>query len=187
MRRACNGILVVLLITLFGCNSSEKKSKKDIIKANIEKKEAYSGYIVTLNAIIRENDEFLINFISEYEFDDKFVIKNVIKASVKGSDVVQSVEFKLPEDVLDLRRLRINFGKNRKQQKIQFKNITIAKEGRKLVLDINQIERYFIPNSYLDIDNKLSIITLKENKGRYNPFILSKWSISSPIKKALID
>lgn len=185
------GLIHFFLIALFFSGCKENKTDTNQIESGTEQAEIlnnkfdYSGYIITLNVVVKNDDEFLINFISEYESDNKFIIENVIKSEVKGSSEVQSISFKVPEDVDELRRLRFNFGKNRQQKPIGFKNIIIKRKSKELTLNIKQIKRFFFPNAYLDINYENSILSPKEDQGRYNPFIMSKWSLSSLITNNL--
>lgn len=177
--------MIILLFLAFSCKNDSGNGDNKINKNSSNKiQNVYYGYTLILNAVVKEDDYFLINYITEYE-DKKFIKNNVIEVKVNGSNTIQKIEFKIPDDVTELHRLRFNFGRNREQKSVSFKNITIKKNSKELILDIKQIKRFFISNAYLDIDYENGTFTLKENQGEYNPFILSKWSLWSLINKSL--
>ena len=179
-------ILVLLLVSAFACKSDKKTETQDQnTEEEAVKEEVYEGYIMSLEAEVLKDDTFLINYLSEYEEENQFIKKNNIITKVKGQSGVQSIKFKLPDDVYDLRRLRMNFGKNRAMGSILVENITIEKAGKKWVMKSDDIFRYFGANGYLSIDEDGKIFKFMEKEGSYNPFIISKWSIESAINKKL--
>jgi YesN/AraC family two-component response regulator len=179
--------LTIPFLILFACNNKADKKETESEK-DAEASEVYFGYTLTLNAIIKKDDTFIFNYISEYEEGDKFKEKNAIVNKIKGSSEFQAITFIIPDNVFDLKKIRLNFGKNRNQNQVIIKNLVIEKKDNKLTLDLKQIERYFTFSvNYLTIDSNNSKINVFENHGSYNPFILSKGALTSLINKKIIN
>lgn len=184
-------IFVLITLAVFvGCKNDNKETtklkKEEEQIENIAKNE-YKGYKVTLDAVIEEEDVFLLYYVSEYEEDNKFSKINKVEQKVKGSLDNQLISFKIPNDILELKKIRLNLGKNRKQKNIKFNKLIIEKKGNKLELDAKQVARYFNTSiNYLKINPNESTFTLMEKDEKYNPFIMSKGSFFSLIQKELI-
>lgn len=122
-------VLVFSFLVLFSCKNQTSNDP-----ANSVKEEDSPSFKVTVNLIVKKDDDFCLLFTEDgsINFKDKAVWKKVI-----GSENQQSVEFWLPKDAYPS-QLRLDFGINSEQEEIIIKSIKM--EYGKNVRELKGVE-----------------------------------------------
>lgn len=122
-------ILVVLFSTVLflSCkNDKTESAKEESGKVGIE-----SGFKVTLNVIVKQDDDFSLFFTEDGSIDFK---GTPIWMGVKGSPNIQQVVYTLPTEVFPT-ELRLDFGMKQNQEDIILQSIIFEyKDNKKEII-----------------------------------------------------
>jgi hypothetical protein len=152
--------LVLLLFTTVSC----KKGNKDKIKPPVvEQKDVFT---LAINAIIENDDEFILLFLEEGQIN--VTKKNSVVVNVLGSQEPQELTFKIKEEVLPT-KLFLTFGNNQKAQKITFLTTYLSYGENSFSIENDKFFQFFMPNNYIEFDRENFIATAKEVGGVYKP------------------
>ena len=172
--------LVSVLFIVISCKN-DKNTENSSVNNNINLKSSesvevqvendFDKFIISMEAIVTKDDKFHLMYLT----DDitSWSSKGLIKKEIKGQDVAQTIEFKLPKGNFPT-KFRVDLGFNKEQKKIDLYKIKCQFKGNEIVVEENMIERSFIPNVYATYskDNKADLI-LSEEKDKYNPLIIA--------------
>ncbi len=137
--------------------------------------------IISFEALVELDDKFQLYFRNEVE---NFSEDKSISTSIPASPEFQEVRFVLKE--LDFPyAIRLDFGENKNQKTILFRNLTFSYNNEKHVLTKKEIKKYFVPNKYIKTDFEELSITPIPLEGGYDPF-LSSYNISYFVNKLIL-
>jgi hypothetical protein len=175
-------LLASIFVVVISCkndknteNSNTKNNENINLKSSesveVQVENDFDKFIISIEAIVTKDDKFHLMYLT----DDitSWSSKGLIKKEIKGQDVAQTIEFKLPKGNFPT-KFRVDLGFNKEQKKIDLYKIKFQFEGNEIVVEENMIERSFIPNVYATYskDNKADLV-LSEEKGKYNPLIIA--------------
>ncbi|NIK90870.1 hypothetical protein GZ212_01795 [Mangrovimonas sp. CR14] len=176
-------ILIFLFLSLvLSCKDSnevEKGTTESIKdgKQNVSKNQL----ILNFNAVIEKNGTFTLFFLEEGQKDIN--IKNSSSVEVKGSKDVQTLIFNIKEDVIP-DKLFLRFVNEEKDQTIEIKETILVFGDKEIVIKPDSFFQYFMPNKFVDYDEKNFIATTKEIQGNYLPRFSSREAL---IYKMLLE
>lgn len=169
------GLLIVVLLA----------SCKDDVKKPEEAKavETLNQYKVTINAIVKQADDFQLYF-SEEGYEVPFKEENSLWSHVNAGETAQDIVFIIPEDV-DPTYYRLDLGVNEKQQDIQINSVTFEYLDKKVQLAPPVLFSFLLPNECVEIvDNTKGILKLKKSaQGTYDPLLFAEKAFSDELQK----
>ena len=172
-------LLIILSFTLF-VSCKDDKNQEATATETINKKVK-----VSLTALVKTDDDFQLFFKEEDNVSTPFEENNSIWVSVKASDKPQNIEFVLPENTLP-NYLRLDIGKNEKQQPITISGLKIDFLDKKIEMNpTNLFETYFVHNNCVEIKDKSKgeVVTKKDENGIYDPVINSGENLKFELQK----
>ena len=134
------------------------------------------------SAIIENNDTITLYYLEGEEIN--ITKENSIPIEIIGSDVQQTLDFKLDEDVLPT-RLIIKYGNDDKRQKIKFLDSKLEYQGKEIVIKNGMFYQFFIPNEYIDFNQAEQIAISTKKNGDYNPIFFSRKILEDKIDYTL--
>ncbi|MHA7942474.1 hypothetical protein ACJOV8_005345 [Formosa sp. 3Alg 14/1] len=167
-------IILITLISFFSCKS-EKKSSKDI-EANDHQfvinneVEGHLFYEIILDVVVKKDDKFHV-FYKDFN-NSGYAPERALMNEVKGSEDVQSIVFKIPEEIIP-NGLRIDFGVNYSQEPIVLKNLKIRYDKKEFYFDDGKFEQLFKPSKYASYNNTAKLIVTQPIDGAYDPNFVS--------------
>ena len=156
-------LVFVVLATLFSCKNDIKNNRKAPTIQAIEQKDAFS---LTINAIIEKDELFILFFLEDGQ--ENITKKNSVEVKVSGSSDPQELTFKIKEEVLPA-KFFLRFWYEEKKQKISFLNTEISYGDNSFIIEKENFFQYFMPNKYIEFDNKNFVAFVKEVDGEYKP------------------
>lgn len=171
----------VILFALFtACKDEEKKAVEQVAT----EVEASNKFVVTLNAVIKQDDSFQLYYKNEES--GNYEEANSIFTEMKGSDKPQDVVFTLPEDVLPS-YFRLDFGTNKNQSPIVINSLKFDYLDKNFNLSGSQFFDYFILNELtVKGDKATSTITpILNPDGVHDPMSYSGTILAEEIKKII--
>ncbi len=117
--------LKYLLIVMFLIAVSCKDKSTNSISENQNQEQAANLFKVTLNAVVKKNDDFCLL----YTEDKTLNFVDGVWKNIEGIDGEQVIEFYLPKDVFPT-QLRLDLGKNIEQEDILIKSIKFEYLGK---------------------------------------------------------
>ncbi|WP_293891784.1 hypothetical protein [Flavobacterium sp.] len=144
-----NKVLFFLpLIALLSCKNDVKQAE-EAKPAEVKEKQ----FLVTLDLIAKKDDNMHLYYTQDKSIN--FEETESVWAQIKGSDNVQQVVFKLPEDVIPTDfRIDLGYGKNVEQTEIVLKKMTFNYLDKMFVASGADIFNYFYPNQENTIVDK---------------------------------
>lgn len=144
-----NKVLFFLpLIALLSCKNDVKQAEEAKPEQVVEKQ-----FVVTLDLIAKKDDNIHLYYTQDRSINFQEV--ESVWAEIKGSDNVQQVVFKLPEDVVPTDfRLDLGYGKNIEQKEIVLNKISFKYYDKMFVASGANIFNYFYPNQENTIVDK---------------------------------
>lgn len=130
-------ILVVLFsaVLFLSCKNDKTESTKD----EASKEVAESGFKVTLNVIVKQDDDFSLFFTEDGSIDFK---GTPIWIGVKGSPNVQQVVYTLPSEVFPT-ELRLDFGMKENQEDIVLQSVVLEYKANKKEISGAALSNFF--------------------------------------------
>jgi len=157
--RKCILVLFLLASTL-ACKEEKKAASNS---SQHKQKESLS---FNLDAIIENNGIFTLFFLEEGQ--ENISIKNSRILEVKGSLEPQILTFTINEDVIP-DKLFLRFVNEEKKQVIDIRSATISFGDKSIIIKDSLFYQYFMPNKFVEYDNKNFRATTKEVDGKYLP------------------
>lgn len=164
-------LIALSFLVLFSCKKEQSKANKEVTEK--PKSELYQ---VILKVKVLNDDSFQIFY--KYENEAPFLEENSKWVEFKGSEETQDIIFTLPDNELP-NFFRIDLGVNEKQAPIEFFALIFDYQGKKVIIDQNQLLNVMIPNECIEISNIGSqvVLTSKDNNGVYDPLLYSEFSL----------
>lgn len=172
-------------IVLFVLSLSLLVSCKDEKATEIVAEKPAKNVKVTVNAIVKTDDNFQLFFREGNDISTPFEEENSVWTKVAASDAAQNIEFVLPEDVLPY-YLRLDLGTNAEQQGITITGMKIDYLEKNLSVSPSTFfESYFIPNNSIEIKDKVKgeVMTKKDAGGIYDPVFNSGENLKVELDK----
>jgi len=164
-------IFISLFILIISCKD-EKKAKDIEGSTTLVKVDNTDDYFsLSIEATIEQDDDFVLYYLEGDEVN--ISNENSVPLKVTGSMFPQNLIFNLQEDILPT-KLIIKYGNEQKNQKMQFYGGEINYLGEKIVMDSYKFYQFFIPNLYIDYNQKNHIAISKEKNGKYEPIFFSR-------------
>lgn len=124
---------LVLASAVLSCKNQTKNQT-----INEEVLSQSTSFKVIVNVVVKKNDDFCLL----YTQDGTINFKDGVWKEVKGSDVEQTVEFYLPEDIYPT-QLRLDLGRSKEQDDIIIKSVKFDYLGNVLELVGPQVGVFF--------------------------------------------
>lgn len=159
-------MFIVLFTSVFvGCKDDKSVDDLEVKKSEV----ATSGFKITINAIVNQDDSFQI-FFNE-DGSESYDGTQMIDIPVKGKAEAQDLVFSLPEDAKPM-NLRFDIGSNSAQKSVKFNSLKIDFNGKSFTTDGAKFFKYFYPNGQVECDtiNATAKIVEKPNE-IYDPII----------------
>jgi hypothetical protein len=160
-----NTFVILLAIISFSCKNNEKKEVK-LDEANEIITETPALKVI-INATVLVDDVFEVYFYQQG--DEKFKSNDFINASIVGSPNPQEIVFTLPENVYP-ERLRLDFGKNRKQKEIELYSVQLFYGWKAYTFSKEELRNDLKPSKFIDYNMETMTIRTKEVDNRYDPY-----------------
>lgn len=148
---------MVFMPMFFSCKNDSKNEEKVLVKDK-------PVFKIALDLVIKKDDSLQVFYCENGETEINGA--NTVWSSVKGNDNSQQVIFNLPEDVLPT-KLRIDLSKNKNQDEIEVKGLTINYNEKTFSVKDTMFYQYFIPNEQIDWDRKKAIAKFKVKEGEF--------------------
>lgn len=166
--------ILILAICLISCkNDNNKETKKDEQEI-VDTKEAVVAdeniFKIHLNLTVEKDDIFEVYYTSD-SVEEKFSAKKKVRKKITGNSQVQEVVFELPVDVLPY-NFRIDLGQNKELSSLMIHHIKLELNGEFIDIDQSLIKSFFAFNQFIEHEN--GHFSLKEVKGKWDPFMISK-------------
>lgn len=169
-------VIAVLFIALFiGCKESKNIDSLDVVETKIED----NNFKVTLNVIVKKDDDFSFYFTEDNSID--FTKIPPIWIGVKGREMEQSIICTLPTNVLPT-QLRLDFGIKQNQEDIILRSILLEYNGKTKLISGPELINYFrADETKCTFDSKTGVIKaiIKDNK-RLFPSLYPQEAILGP-------
>lgn len=160
-------LTLLLILSLVACKNEEKTENKPIEPL---------GYVITLNAVVKQNDNFQLFYSEAAELSSVNYDENSsVRVDIIGNSNPQNIVFNLPEDVSPT-FLRLDFGANKNQNDIQINNINIEYINKKFDISGSMFFDYFTlnENTVKIVDKSKCIIQpILPADGNYDPVAFS--------------
>ncbi|MFY8097723.1 MAG: hypothetical protein ACOVMH_07895 [Flavobacterium sp.] len=176
MKKSILLLFALSLSLLVSCRDEKAPEKTEEQEKNVK---------VTVSALVKVDDDFQLFFREEDNISTPFEENNSVWVSVKASDKPQNIEFVLPENTLP-NYLRLDIGKNEKQQPITISGLKIDFLDKKIEMNpTNLFETYFVHNNCVEIKDKSKgeVVTKKDENGIYDPVINSGENLKFELQK----
>lgn len=159
---------IVLLFLVFSCNNNKKLEETNL---RYGEENSHKNFIILIDAIVAKDDKFHLMYLTDEV--TSWSSQCLIKKEIKGQDVAQTIEFKLPKGVFPT-KFRVDLGFNKAQKNIDLYKIRFQFDDNEMVLEEHMIEGSFISNVYAKYSkgNKADLI-FSEVNGKYNPLIIA--------------
>jgi len=157
-------------------------SCKDEVKEPIDKPEAAKeSFEVALDAVIKKDDSLQIFYCENGEINYDGV--KMVWAKVKGSETLQTVKFKFPEDAVPT-KMRLDISTNKDQSPIEFKKFSMKYYDKAYEIKDTMFFQYFIPSHQIEWNRKQAIATFKIKDGEFfDPQFGSRTNIEEELTK----
>lgn len=169
-------IVAVLFSALFiSCKESKNIDSLDVVETKVED----NTFKVTLNVIVKKDDDFSFYFTQDNSID--FTKIPPVWIGVKGKEIEQSIVCTLPKDVVPT-QLRIDFGIKQNQEDIILRSVLLEYNGKTKLISGPELINYFrADETKCTFDNKTGVIKalIKDNKRMY-PSLYPQEAILGP-------
>jgi len=126
---------VILLTTLFiGCKDEKAIDSLEVVKTEVD-----NSFKVTVNVIVKKDDDFSLFYTEDGTIDFK---GEPIWTGVKGSEAVQPIKYTLPQDVYPT-ELRLDFGLKKDQEDITLKSVVLEYKGKTREISGSELVNFF--------------------------------------------
>ena len=166
-------LIVFCLITLtMGCKSDQEK-KGDVTTEEVVEtpQKMEKSFVIKLNVQI-PNDDVLEVYFQDQD-NDKYSWKNKVTKNITGSTNMQTVEFKLPNEIFPT-SIRIDLGAGKESETIAFGGLEMSFEDFNMTVNQEELPGFFIPNKYIQYNKETGEITCTKVEGKYDPYFDSK-------------
>ena len=170
-------LFLLMGLTLVNCKNDSKSSSTENQQAEAPKK----GFTVTLDVIVKKDDDFCVLYTEDGTLDFKEGVWKV----VKGSDTQQTIEFELPEDVVPT-QLRLEFGISKEQETMIVNGFSMSYLGKTFRASGENFYLYFTPDiSKTIFDEKKRTVdaVVKNGERQFPSFYPNVGPVSEEISK----
>ncbi len=130
-------LLILIASAAFtSCKDSKNENKSEELAIDD------TQFKVTTNVIVKKDDDFSLFYTEDGSIDFK---GDPIWISVKGSESVQQVVYKLPKDVFPT-ELRLDFGMKKDQDDIVLQSVDLEYKGKKRTIAGAELGNFFRPD-----------------------------------------
>lgn len=129
-------LLSVLLLAFVACKEEEKK---------VEKVVEVPTFNLSFDLVMQKDDKIHLYYTQDETVN--FNEENSVWVDLKGSNSVQTITFKLPEDVLPT-NVRVDFGSgvNEEQSDVELKKFKMEYTGKEVIAEGDKIFEFFYIN-----------------------------------------
>ena len=138
---------------------------------------------VTIDVIVPKDDMLIVFYLDAS--DDWFSEKKTVWLGVKGSDQPQKCVFSLPEGVLP-KDIRIDISSKKEQKQVTLNSVSLSYNGNNLMIQKQDIDKYFTGNEYIKFDAKTNVATLNKVGENFDPYFNTKPILYPEFQKLLI-
>ena len=169
-------IFTVLFLTL-SLGSCKKEENKP------EEAEVTNIYTFTLNAVVKQDDDFQIFYKEDNNPETPYEELSSIWTGVKGVETAQDIVFVLPEDVIPT-QLRFDFGQNKRQPEIVVNSFKVAFRDKSFSVSGKDFFKYFIPDeNFVKVDAEASKVIPVSTGTTYDPMFFSTADFNTEMAK----
>lgn len=136
------------------CKDDKEQEKEVEVKKPV--------FNIALDLLIKKDDSLQVFYCEDGDIE--FNGAKTVWSGIKGNENFQQIIFSLPEDVLPT-KLRIDVSKNKNQDPIEFKSVTLNYLDKTFQAKDTMFFQYFIPNDQIDWDRKKAIAKFKAKEG----------------------
>ena len=154
-------LLSFLVITSISC-------RKKVKSKEVNKKPIY--FQIQINAKVLEDDVFEVYYFENGQ--DGFLANQFVESNVVGTNEFQNILFDLPIEIYP-ERIRLDFGKNIKQKKIELNYIKINFKDKTYEFTQEQLKNKLAPSKFINFDRENLILEPKVIDQRYDPYLYS--------------
>lgn len=167
--KTCLLYLVAFLVFSACKNNSKNNGNKIENAARTEEIDLEDRLIVTMNALVPNDDNFEIYYRKK---EEKFQPENKVSLKINGTEKVQELVFVL--DVIEFPSyLRIDFGRNPNQNNLRLESLSISFNENSHEFTIEELKKFFHPNKNMKVDFESGEIVLQKTGDKYNPYLNS--------------
>lgn len=165
-------VLVILLLSVKACKPENQSDKKDLSDSKSKAQELNDKDIFELEIKykISKDDVFQVFYTNSDQ--ENFSPKKTLRNKVSGSRDYTTVSFKLPKGEFP-RKIRIDLGENKKQNRIAVENIQFRYNGKEINIEKELLPHFFVTNKFLDYNSSKGVFRSSIVNDRYDPFIIS--------------
>lgn len=141
-------IALFLSISFFSCKNEETKKTEEAKVPEL--------YTFTLNATVKQNDDFQLFFKEDNNTETPFEETNSVWSGIKGAEMAQNIVFALPEGVFPT-QLRFDFGQNKNQSEIIVNSFKVTYKDKSFNISGKDFFTYFIADeNFVKVDKEAS-------------------------------
>lgn len=166
-------LFVLLSLSVLSCKNKEEQEPKQ--------EEENNAFTITVDMIVKKDDSFQIYYMEDV--NAPVDPKKYVDVAVKGSDVSQSLVFKLPEDVIPA-NIRFDLGGNESQDPIKINSFKMNYYDKKFEAKNGDVDFFFGYNPQISFDKTTATATIKKLPNEpYDPIFIAKTSLQDELKK----
>jgi len=147
------------------CGEKNKNTTSEKNQYDLEEK-----IIVELALTVLENDQFELYYKTRKE--ENYTSEKRVTYEVVGSKKKQTLQFVLDQGIYPY-SIRLDFGRNQKQGEILVHELIMRYNQGTHVFDSQEIQKYFVPNKYVNFDFDTMTARTIVVDGKYDPYLAS--------------
>ncbi|MBC7525384.1 MAG: hypothetical protein H7239_13225 [Flavobacterium sp.] len=169
-------VLLLVAVSLISCKKEGKAEEKSLTPAP-------ELFTFTLNAIVKEDDDFQIFFKEDNDPQSPFKEENSVWVGVKGNENAQDIELKLPESVYPT-QIRFDFGQ-KEHKEILVNSLKVAFKDKSFTLKGTEFFNFFTPDeNFVKVDKTASkILPVKQKNNKFDPMLYSNTDFTTELTK----
>lgn len=157
---------LVFIVTILSCKN-ENTSKPDSVENQEDVLD--ESFNVILDVIMKKDDVIALYYTTDGTAD--FTKIEPIWKEVKGSELVQQVVYRLPENVTQPTEFRFDFGRNPQQEDVFLKKVTFKYIGKEREIGCPELVDFFrADDNYCTFDHLTGLIHAKKGANGENLF-----------------
>ena len=170
-------LVLFLVVTSLSSCKKEGKAEENIL-AN-----APELFNLTLNAVVKEDDDFQIFFKESNDPQSPYEEQNSVWVGVKANENAQDIVFNLPEGVYPT-QIRFDFGQ-KEHKEILVNSLKVAFKDKSFTLKGAEFFNFFTPDeNFVQVDKVTSkIFPVKQKDNKFDPMMYSNTDFTTEISK----
>lgn len=186
-----NLVLIALALIVFSCKREKKQEEvKEKVKT-IEKKDPdfqKDVMVIIVEGVFTKDDNFQLLYTEDSS--EEYTLNKRVTKKVKGLNTVQELKYVLPKKIFP-RKVRLDFGTNKKQGKISIINVTFLLNNKKVEITSAEFLSCFRPTPWIDqigVDDKseynliVKEIEVNKNIVLYAPYFVSTEKLQTKLE-----